>query len=504
MNDCSGSFYEAGPSIPSVSPGTLAWGDYDRDGDLDLVVSGMALNEANERVETTRLLRNDNGSLVDAGIPLPSLSGAAVAFGDFDNDGDLDLVIGGSSKGVAVTYLLWNEANAFVQAEVTLPGLLRGATVAPVDADNDGDLDLLLAPVRFDEPGLAEFGTVVLLNQGDGTFKSQRLSINGQVGFTAALQDFNLDGRLDITIAGGSRWTVALFDSSFGTWLNADELTSITEGQVAVGDYDFDGRPDVIGMGKAIWSGAPDTILFRNARSLPVTEFEAVDAGFVGAWIGSVAFADVDGDGDLDLVQMGLDRSGQAVTSLYLNTPGGSFTKPAIPGQLSYLVTGSSVTLNWQGPGGADTFNVRIGTTPGGLDIVTPMADGSSGRRRLASLGNAGQRRNFRIGRLKLGRYFWSVQSIDAAFNASAFAPEGEFTIGDTPQPLRLSARINHSGQSSLVLDLSGTAGRQVIIQRSTDLQNWEDTGPSVSSDQEMAFDFAIEPKVFYRARVLP
>lgn len=253
-------------------------------------------------------------------------------------------------------------------------------------------------------------------------------------------------------------------------------------------------------MGKGVGSGVPETFLFRNVRTSPFTEFEIVTAGFGGAWIGKLGLADLDEDGDLDLMQIGVERSGQPITRLYQNMLGGSFSNPATPGQLSEMVTASSATLNWQGPGGATTFNVRIGTTPGGVDIVTPMADVGTGRRRLAALGNAGSRQSFSVQKLRPGRYYWSVQSIDAAFNVSAFALERDFTVGGTPERPRLSARIS---QSSLMLKVTGTTG-QVMIQTSRDLQSWQDAVSSVSPNQEITLDLSSEPRVFFRARVLP
>ena len=502
LNNGSGSFQQIGPSIPAVSPGQVCWADYDRDGDLDLLVSGMGDN-AGTQVEVTRLLRNDNGVLTDSGIALPILSANALAFIDFDNDGDLDLLIGGPSNGVSVTYLLWNQGNQFVQSGLTLPGILRGATIAPADCDNDGDMDLLLAPVRFNEPGLAEFGTLVLLNKGDGTFDRRRVTIDVTAGITAAWHDFDLDGRLDLTVAGGGNWTVSLYDSFFGTWLGSRH-TSLDEAQIAAGDYDRDGRPDIIAMGRSIGLSAPATILARNVGiRVDGIDLSSAAVGLAGAWLGTVAFADVDGDADLDIAQIGVDSSGQRITKIYRNNLAGSFPLPAVPDQLSHVVAGSSATLSWQGPGAATTFNVRIGTTPGGVNIVTPMANITTGRRRLAALGNAAQARSFRIQGLSPGRYYWSVQSIDAAFNGSAFAPEREFTIGDNPQDLRLSIRLDVT-QNLLFLTLTGTAGRRVVPQRSIDLQDWQDVGSSANTDQELSFPRPAEARVFFRARVVP
>lgn len=501
LNDGSGAF-QPGPSLPAVSPGRVCWADYDRDGDLDLFINGTSGNTGSE-VVITRLLKNNSGVLIDSGIALPALSANALALADFDGDGDPDLVIGGASNNVSVTYLLWNQGNQFTQSGLELPGLLRGATLAPVDCDADNDMDLLMTPVRFGDQGFAEFGTLVLVNKGDGTFDRRRITADTGVGITAAWHDFDMDGHLDLTSAGSYNWHIAHYDTMFDTWRGSTH-TSLSEVQVAVGDYDRDGRPDMIAMGRSVAFGSPATVLARNLGvRIIYTDWENPEAGLAGAWLGDVAFADVDGDSTLDIVQIGANRFGERLTKVYHNNLAGSFQLPAIPNQLSHAVAGSSATLRWQGPGGASTFNVRIGTTPGGANIVAPMSDSVTGRRRLAALGNAAQARTFRIQGLSPGRYYWSVQSIDPAYNGSAFAPEREFIIGNSPQTPRLSMRVDIR-QNTVVLNLSGAMGRAVAIQRSFDLQNWHDEGAPMNADQEFSFPRFAESKVFFRARVVP
>jgi hypothetical protein len=77
-----------------VFVGSVAWGDYDGDGDLDLLVSGLTLASA-QGVPATRLYRNDAGVFTSVAHPFPDCQSDAVAWGDYDNDGDLDVVITG-------------------------------------------------------------------------------------------------------------------------------------------------------------------------------------------------------------------------------------------------------------------------------------------------------------------------------------------------------------------------------------------------------------------------
>jgi hypothetical protein len=78
----------------AIQQGDAAWGDYDGDGDLDLVVAGC---DDSCSTYMTRLYRSDGGTFVDVDAGLPGVySGAALAWGDYDGDGDLDLALAGA------------------------------------------------------------------------------------------------------------------------------------------------------------------------------------------------------------------------------------------------------------------------------------------------------------------------------------------------------------------------------------------------------------------------
>jgi hypothetical protein len=139
-NDGLGAFSDAtvGPLAGSAPGAMAAWGDYDNDGDLDLFRVGSAPG-------TSELLRNDGGGSFAAlgGGPTNAAVGRSAAWGDVDNDGDLDLYIGCDGPN----RLYRNDGGgSFIETETALladPGDARA--VAFADFDSDGDLDLLVA-----------------------------------------------------------------------------------------------------------------------------------------------------------------------------------------------------------------------------------------------------------------------------------------------------------------------------------------------------------------------
>src|SRR5512146_1037704 len=87
-------FTDINAGLMGLSDGAIAWGDYDNDGDLDLVVVGGYA--AGGWLPASRLYRNDGGGVfTDVHAPLVEHWYNSAAWGDYDNDGDLDLCVGG-------------------------------------------------------------------------------------------------------------------------------------------------------------------------------------------------------------------------------------------------------------------------------------------------------------------------------------------------------------------------------------------------------------------------
>ena len=143
-NDGLGNFTEDRVSIPDLLFSAMDWGDYDNDGDLDLALSGARYHRTKYFESVVQVWRNQSGQLSNSGIEIPAVLHGDVAWGDYDSDGYLDLLVVGSTdvRSGRSGRLYRNEEGNLVP-RIAVPGVAASNAVWG-DYDGDNDLDLVV------------------------------------------------------------------------------------------------------------------------------------------------------------------------------------------------------------------------------------------------------------------------------------------------------------------------------------------------------------------------
>ncbi len=409
--------------VVNAGSGNLALGDYDGDGDLDLAVAGLTDGSA----EITRIHRNDGSGIftLDPAQVLLGVANASLAWGDYDNDGDLDLLVMGNSPAGQRTELYENEPQGTLTLARTLTGL-GGGSADWVDFDGDGDLDLMTT--GYDG---ASRRTIFYLNDPVGA-----LTDDGDHGLPsvnlsdAAWGDYDSDGDLDLALtgemgSGGPRMAGVYENDGVGNLTEVASLLSIYRSSLAWGDYDADGDLDLALCG---YDGSG---LHTRVYEKRETDFQwNTEFAFPGVREGSVSWADVDADGDLDLFMTGADWAYQ-YARVYNSADCLPNDAPLAPTDLSCEQTPDGLYLSWTGATDSETpaaglcYALRVGMSPGASDVV-------SGTYGSPLMGNVGPATEVTLD-VPSGTYYWSVRAVDSGLTASSWSAEEECSAGGCP-----------------------------------------------------------------------
>jgi hypothetical protein len=327
LGNGNGTFQAARTSLTPGEQYVEAVGDFNNDGKLDLVTDDAPGGDSDLHV----LPGNGDGTFQPARrITLPSgqASGPAVT-GDFNNDGKLDLVVGGSttichngskarwapncSTTVYLNVLLGNGDGSFTaKSTLTLPH--GGDPRAVGDFNRDGNLDVLIG--RPD-------GVDLLPGKGDGTL-AKPTTVARSVGFSLVVADFNGDGKLDFATSNFDGSNVGV-GNSVSVFLGKGDATFQTAQTfatgpdpryVSVGDFNGDGRPDLLTR-----NGAGDTVsvLLGNGDGT----FQTAQTFATGSCsFGLLAVGDFNGDGFSDLAGSAYDCASNSYSLLVLLNDG--------------------------------------------------------------------------------------------------------------------------------------------------------------------------------------
>ena len=383
---------------------------------------------------------------------------------DYDNDGDLDIALMGQIPGQRIAKVYRNDAGAFTEETSIALTPADNGDLEWGDYDNDGDLDLAIIGQLSND-----FQTALKIYRNDpvGTLtEDTRTVVSGSFASALAWGDHDSDGDLDLVITGfdvsANARVTRLLDND-GTGLlteSALSITGVAAADLAWGDFDNDGDLDLAILGNA--ATGPILEVYRNNNGTFASQ--AIDV-LEGLDFGALGWADIDADGDLDLLSSGrasADGITFAPTSRANDNLESRFNPNQAPGQITGLSTsteGADVRLTWlpgndagsnPTPVAALTYEVRVGATAASNDIRSGTTPDAFGSLRTTSLV---------LRNMPSGSYFWSVRAIDSGIATSEWAEDNPFIV-DTVSPvidsIQVRPRILTQGRrASVVVDFN-------------------------------------------------
>jgi hypothetical protein len=245
-----------GTPFTGVAQSSIAFADVDGDNDLDVLITGLNFMGQPPGVRISKLYTNDGvGNFTEVfGTPFAGVEEGSIAFADVDGDNDQDVLITGSYSAKLYT----NDGSGNFTEVIGTPFQgVNESSIAFADVDGDNDQDVLITGIQVSSP--------VYIN-------TARLYINDGSG-------------------------------SFTEMMNSP-FTGVRDASIAFADVDGDNDQDVLITGSADGTFGSSK-LYTNDGSGGFSE--VMGTSFDQVADGALAFADVDGDNDLDVLITGTD-----------------------------------------------------------------------------------------------------------------------------------------------------------------------------------------------------
>lgn len=343
--------FTAGASYPVngavVGANTITTGDLNGDGHQDIII-GLGCDFSNSGCSTGAVLvflGNGDGTF-QSPKRYPTIGNAAlpVVIGDFNKDGKPDVLLVGT--GVLVFFPGNGDGTLGNSSETSLPAGFGGAGLAAADFNSDGNLDAVIGGAN---------SVALALGNGDGTFQAPvvySLAITiAEFPQNVIAADMNGDGKPDIVVGegqgGGLNAVGVLLNDGTGNFTNIANYAMGGTGtaSAAVADFNGDGKNDILLASSSATTANDDgliSLLFGNGDGT-FRSVQYVSTAGIGAGVGSVAAADFNGDGFQDLVIPVCPPgcSGASGFALFLSDGAGGYQQP------STFTTTAAVGAEW-------------------------------------------------------------------------------------------------------------------------------------------------------------
>ena len=331
----------------------LAVADFNGDGHLDIVTNNYTI-----------LLGNGDGTFRPGATYTSSSNSYKVVTGDFNGDGKEDFATARLDGYVGVW--LGNADGTFAQP-VLVPTGTGPRDIAAGDFNSDGITDLAIVSRQGQTLGVG-----ILLGNGDGTFQPIKTYLSGQSEIALAIADFNGDGKADIIAIDRDdifNNISVLLGAGDGTFQLAAAYDAKFPQVVAVGDFNRDGKPDLAVATFdynyiTVYLGAGDGTFTQESTPPLTPSADPLEE--------QLAVGDLDGDGNPDIVWSGGSNTG---ISVFMGVGDGTFRSAVnFPAGAS---SGSAIAADFNGDGRTDlavtnssALEILLATT-GSFPVVT-------------------------------------------------------------------------------------------------------------------------------------
>lgn len=448
----------------------IEWIDIDNDGYLDIVAAGSSEDRDLHFFVFKNIVINGNRTFqqIDTSY-IPGLVKASICSADFDNDGDLDILVNGatdflesssSPSTIPVPYTkilknLWNETKVII-FDVFDPGFTQTYDGECLfgDIDNDGDEDVLIMGLQSNNVAVTELHINQFNETGAATYIKKMTTLPPFGRSSVAFGDLDNDGYRDLILSGGySIWgdihqTIALINNRYGQFYRALGLVNMLDTTTALGDFNNDGILDGAISGGATLAGRRSLLLLND-----ITNITCIDGKIKDLIPGKLKWSDYDNNGMLDLFATG--DGGSAISGVFINNqniPTISVEKPIIVVQ---QIEGNNVTLIWKPSTGAYGYDMWIYDEikkeysksdftyeKNNISRQTLVRDTSGILGKTVTVNNESCR-GYTV-KLPDGLYSWGIYGINHAYQVSGISKSSLFGVGiNKPMELAIEKQSN-------------------------------------------------------------